>query len=229
MCWFVRHSLGENVLTDSKWRSWLKLATARREWAECQCSGAWKCFLLVPTSVLAPSISSHSHGHRDWHSFKVLHRALSLLCFSNSQTFDPTPQYFGSFLRCCELAAVFEVFSSFAQVKVTVPWYINTTTEVLQSEFYLSKSTCFTTKIYLNIQIPLCRKASLKYIYFNMLMRTVSSDWKLQLLLRGPWINIYRLYLFEFSVVFKDKTRQVAVVEWRRRKNRWSPCTLTLF
>lgn len=156
-----------NVLTDSKWRSWLKLATARGEWAECQCSGAWKCFLLVPNSVLAPSISSHSHGHRDWHSLKVLHRALSLLCFSNPQTFDPTPQYFCGFLRCGELAAVFEVFSSFTQVKVTVPPYINTTTEVLQSEFYFSKSTRFNTEIYLNIQILLCRKASFRVLFYQ--------------------------------------------------------------
>lgn len=63
----VRRSWGENVLAASKWRSWLKPATASSDWAACQCSGAGKCFLFVPNSVLAPSISSHSaHGAWTW-------------------------------------------------------------------------------------------------------------------------------------------------------------------
>lgn len=63
----VRRSWGENVLAASKWRGWLKPATASSDWAERQRSGAGKCFLFVPSSVLAPSISSHSaHGARTW-------------------------------------------------------------------------------------------------------------------------------------------------------------------
>ena len=61
----VRRSWGENVLAASKWRSWLKPAMASSDWAACQRSGAGKCFLFVPNSVLAAAISSHSaHGAR---------------------------------------------------------------------------------------------------------------------------------------------------------------------
>lgn len=89
----VRRSWGENVLAASKWRSWLKAAKASSDWAECQCSGAGKCFLFVPNSVLAPSISSHSaHGARTWNlAFAQGIAPSSLSCFSNSQTFDPHP------------------------------------------------------------------------------------------------------------------------------------------
>lgn len=59
----VRLSWGENVLAASKWWNWLQPAKASSDWAESQCSGAGKCFLFVPNSVLAPSISSHS-AHR---------------------------------------------------------------------------------------------------------------------------------------------------------------------
>lgn len=82
-----------------------------------------------------PHILLMEHGHRVWHSLKVLQREKSSLsCLSNPQTFDPTPQYFCSFFRCVALAAVEEeVVRSFTQVKVTVQQYESITTEALQN------------------------------------------------------------------------------------------------
>lgn len=99
---------GENVLTDLKWRIWLKLAAARRGWAASQRSRAWKCFLLLPNSVLAPSGASHSHRHTLAFAQGIApsNNAPSPSGFSSPQTSDPTPRRFCSFVRCGELAAV---------------------------------------------------------------------------------------------------------------------------
>lgn len=153
MSWFqtLSDTRGEKMssLLQSGDAGWNR-QKASSDWAECQCSGAGKCFLSVPNCVLAPSVSSHS-AHGAWTQSLAFAQGIAPSggkkkflshAFPIYKLFTSSFSTSVDFFRCGELAAVLEeVFRSFTQ------------SSSAKIQKYSTENFLFIMKIYLNVQV----------------------------------------------------------------------------